>query len=219
MPNNSWSSSQDTGVTGAAKFVTSTLGNTVGGVSRTVGSVTGAATRGIGGTINGATGSAGKPVGDALGSLGTGVEDGATRVAKGVEDAGQSLDSFPNCIKEVKTTDDLYAKACEVFKIQNLYILSKYYRKVVCVCLYQNFLDAESEGLEQFRRRIHESIVRPLEEELHNSCQEFTSLDSLGGAALVIDLYSTDMISGLQSFPGIPSLSGIGQLSNTNDQY
>ncbi|KAH1616172.1 hypothetical protein KXX31_001914 [Aspergillus fumigatus] len=36
MPNNNFSSSQDTGVTGAAKFVTSTVGNTVGGVSRTL---------------------------------------------------------------------------------------------------------------------------------------------------------------------------------------
>lgn len=89
MPNNNFSSSQDTGVTGAAKFVTSTLGNTVGGVSRTVGGVTGAAARGVGDTITSATGSAGKPVGDALGSVGTGVEDGANRVAKGVEDAGQ----------------------------------------------------------------------------------------------------------------------------------
>ncbi|KAH1757296.1 hypothetical protein KXX41_006482 [Aspergillus fumigatus] len=89
MPNNNFSSSQDTGVTGAAKFVTSTVGNTVGGVSRTVGGVTGAAARGVGGTITSATGSAGKPVGDALGSVGTGVEDAANRVAKGVEDAGQ----------------------------------------------------------------------------------------------------------------------------------
>ncbi|KAF5855361.1 hypothetical protein ETB97_009350 [Aspergillus alliaceus] len=89
MPNNTFSSSQDSGVTGAAKFVTSTLGNTVGGVSRTVGGVTGAATRGIGNTITGATGSAGKPLGDGLGNIGTGVEDGANRVAKGVENAGQ----------------------------------------------------------------------------------------------------------------------------------
>ncbi|CAK40253.1 uncharacterized protein An09g03140 [Aspergillus niger] len=82
-------SSQDSGVTGAAKFVTSTLGNAVGGVSRTVGGVTGAAGRGVGDTITGATGSAGKPVGDALGSVGSGVEDGARKVAKGIEDAGQ----------------------------------------------------------------------------------------------------------------------------------
>ncbi|KAF7117623.1 hypothetical protein CNMCM5793_006715 [Aspergillus hiratsukae] len=86
MPNNN---SQDSGVTGAAKFVTSTLGNTVGGVSRTAGEVTGAAARGIGETITSATGSAGKPVGDALGSVGSAVEDGAKTVAKGVEDAGQ----------------------------------------------------------------------------------------------------------------------------------
>ncbi|KAJ5225899.1 hypothetical protein N7468_007124 [Penicillium chermesinum] len=81
--------SQDSGVTGAAKFVTSTLGNTVGGVGRTVGGVTGAATRGVGDTISGATGSAGRPVGDALNSAGTGLEDGTKRVAHGVENAGQ----------------------------------------------------------------------------------------------------------------------------------
>ncbi|RAH43481.1 uncharacterized protein BO95DRAFT_445066 [Aspergillus brunneoviolaceus CBS 621.78] len=89
QPNHKMPSSQDSGVTGAAKFVTSTLGNTVGGVSRTVGGVTGAAGRGIGDTITGATGSAGKPVGDALGNIGSGVEDGARKVAQGVEDAGQ----------------------------------------------------------------------------------------------------------------------------------
>ncbi|KAI9934535.1 hypothetical protein MW887_000149 [Aspergillus wentii] len=82
-------SPKDSDITGAAKFTTSTLGNTVVGLSRTFGGVTGAATRGIGDTITGATGSAGKPVGDALGSVDTGVEDGAKRVAKGVEDAGQ----------------------------------------------------------------------------------------------------------------------------------
>ncbi|KAL4774185.1 hypothetical protein BDW60DRAFT_205363 [Aspergillus nidulans var. acristatus] len=78
MPNNNWSSntSNDSGVTGAAKFVTSTLGNTVGGVSKTLGGVTGAATRGLGDTVNSATGSTGRPVGDALGNVGTGLEDG-----------------------------------------------------------------------------------------------------------------------------------------------
>ncbi len=61
MPINT--SQQNTGVTGAAKFVTSTLGNTVGGVTRTVGCVTGAATRGVGDTITSVTGSAGWKMG------------------------------------------------------------------------------------------------------------------------------------------------------------
>lgn len=87
MPINTDSS--DYGATGAAKFVTSTLGNTVGGVARTVGGVTGAAGRGLGDTITGATGSLGKPVGDALANATTGLESGTKRVAKGVEDAGQ----------------------------------------------------------------------------------------------------------------------------------
>ncbi|KAI1422448.1 hypothetical protein F5Y12DRAFT_717345 [Xylaria sp. FL1777] len=72
----------DKGVTGAAKFVTSTLGNAVGGVGRTVGNVTGAAGRGIGDTITNTTGSAGKPVGDAISSVGNGVENGANSVSK-----------------------------------------------------------------------------------------------------------------------------------------
>ncbi|KAI0532143.1 hypothetical protein GGR58DRAFT_491254 [Xylaria digitata] len=77
------------GVTGAAKFVTSTLGNVAGGVGRTVGNVTGAAGRGVGDTITSTTGSAGKPVGDAISSVGTGIENGANSVSKGVENAGQ----------------------------------------------------------------------------------------------------------------------------------
>ncbi|KAH7275416.1 hypothetical protein B0J15DRAFT_540438 [Fusarium solani] len=60
------------GVTGAAQFLTSTLGNTVGGLGRTVGNVTGAATRGVGDTVTAATGDLGRPLGDA-----------------GVENAGQ----------------------------------------------------------------------------------------------------------------------------------
>lgn len=115
MPINT--SSSDTGVTGAAKFVTSTVGvrflvptlsfsfpipqfpqlltlrfplqNTVGGLARTVGGVAGAAGRGIGDTITGATGSAGKPLGDGLGNAASGVESGTKKVAEGVEDAGQ----------------------------------------------------------------------------------------------------------------------------------
>lgn len=83
------SSSSDKGATGAAKFVTSTVGNTLGGVGATVGGVVGAGGRGLGQTITGATGSAGKPVGDALESLGNGVERGAKDVSKAVEDAGK----------------------------------------------------------------------------------------------------------------------------------
>ncbi|KAI0386360.1 hypothetical protein F5Y04DRAFT_290029 [Hypomontagnella monticulosa] len=80
---------QNKGVTGAAKFVTSTVGNVVGGVGRTAGNVVGAAGRGIGDTVTSATGSTGKPVGDAIGSVGTGVQSGAEGVSKGVENAGQ----------------------------------------------------------------------------------------------------------------------------------
>ena len=83
------SGNQDSGLTGAGKFVTSTLGNTVGGLSRTVGGVTGAATRGIGDTITSATGSAGKPLGNGLANIGTSVENGTKDVAKGVENAGE----------------------------------------------------------------------------------------------------------------------------------
>ncbi|KAL8783361.1 MAG: hypothetical protein Q9213_004680 [Squamulea squamosa] len=70
-------SDNDKGATGAAKFVTSTVGNTVGGLGKTVGGVVGAGGRGLGQTITGATGSAGKPIGDAIESLGNGVENGA----------------------------------------------------------------------------------------------------------------------------------------------
>jgi hypothetical protein len=66
------SNSNESGVTGAAKFVTSTLGNTVGGLTGTVGNVVGAAGRGLGETVTGATGSAGKDVGKALGDVSIG---------------------------------------------------------------------------------------------------------------------------------------------------
>lgn len=84
MPNEP---SQESRTAGAAKWFTSTVGNTVGGVTRTAGGVTGAATRGLGDTINNATGS--KPIGDALGKAGSGVQSGAENVARGVEDAGK----------------------------------------------------------------------------------------------------------------------------------
>lgn len=82
-------SDDNKGTTGAVKFVTSTVGNTVGGLGRTVGGVVGAGGRGLGQTITGATGSAGKPVGEAIESLANGVEGGARNVSKGVEDAGK----------------------------------------------------------------------------------------------------------------------------------
>ncbi|KAL8842539.1 MAG: hypothetical protein Q9170_000493 [Blastenia crenularia] len=82
-------SDNDKGVTGGAKFVTSTVGNTIGGIGRTVGGVVGAGGRGLGQTITSATGNAGKPVGEAIESLGNGVEGGAKNVSKGVEDAGK----------------------------------------------------------------------------------------------------------------------------------
>ena len=82
-------SNQDSGVTGAAKFVTSTGGSLVGGLVGTLGGVTGAAARGVGSTLNATTGSLGKPVGDALISTGDGVESGTKDVAKGVQNAGE----------------------------------------------------------------------------------------------------------------------------------
>ena len=75
-------------VTGAANFLTSTLGNTVGAVGKTAGSVTGAAARGVGDTVNAATGDYVKPVGDGVGNIGTGIQGGLDSVSKGVEDAG-----------------------------------------------------------------------------------------------------------------------------------
>ena len=80
---------QNTGVTGAGKMVTSTIGNTVGGLTNTVGGIVGAAGRGLGETVNGATGGLGKPLGDGIANVGTGVEGGAASVAKGVKDAGE----------------------------------------------------------------------------------------------------------------------------------
>ena len=80
---------KNTGATGAAKVVTSTLGNTVGGLTNTVGGVVGAASRGLGETVTGATGGFGKPLGDGLSNVGTGIEGGAASVAKGVKDAGE----------------------------------------------------------------------------------------------------------------------------------
>lgn len=88
MPNGNPKDQEGQGATGAAKWVTSAVGNTVGGVTRTLGGVTGAAGRGIGDTINSATGSTGKVVGDGFGKVGSGAEEGAKSVAKGVEDAG-----------------------------------------------------------------------------------------------------------------------------------
>ena len=68
--------------------MTSTVGNTVGGVAKTLGGVVGAGGRGIGETITGVTGRAGKPIGDGISSLATGVEGGARVVAEGAEEAG-----------------------------------------------------------------------------------------------------------------------------------
>ncbi|GKT92022.1 hypothetical protein Ct61P_09872 [Colletotrichum tofieldiae] len=80
---------QNSGVTGGAKFVTSALGNTVGGITKTVGNVTNAATTGLGDTITSATGSAGRPVGDGITNLGQGLGVPSTRSAR----ASKTLDS------------------------------------------------------------------------------------------------------------------------------
>ncbi|KAK3382738.1 hypothetical protein B0T24DRAFT_672698 [Lasiosphaeria ovina] len=77
------------GVTGAGKMVTSTVGNTVGGLTNTVGGVVGAASRGIGETVTGATGGLGKPLGDGIANIGTGLEGGVASVSQGVKDAGE----------------------------------------------------------------------------------------------------------------------------------
>ena len=80
---------QDSGATAAVKFVTSTVGNTVGGVVNTVGGVAGAAGRGIGETIEGATGRAGRSVGVATADGATSLENGTHKVARGIKDVGQ----------------------------------------------------------------------------------------------------------------------------------
>jgi hypothetical protein len=77
----------DTGVKGGAKFVTSTVGSTVSGLTNTVGGVVGAVGRGLGETVTGATGA--KSVGDGVRDMGQGVENGAADLAKGAKDAGE----------------------------------------------------------------------------------------------------------------------------------
>jgi hypothetical protein len=79
---------QDSGATAGAKFVTSTVGNTLGGVTNTLGGVVGALGRGVGETLEGATGSAGRPVAKGLVDATNGIEKGAGDVAGGVKRAG-----------------------------------------------------------------------------------------------------------------------------------
>ncbi|KAI8631278.1 hypothetical protein F5Y19DRAFT_473684 [Xylariaceae sp. FL1651] len=120
----------DKGVTGAAKFVTSTVGNAVGGVGRTAGNITGAAGRGVGDTITSATGSAGKPVGDAFNALGNGVENGANSVSKGVENAGQWKSLKPAAeVAGAKLTFTAAAETSDLMRRQpNIHIKSKAYK-------------------------------------------------------------------------------------------
>jgi phage-related protein len=80
---------QDTGATAGAKFVTSTVGNTLGGITNTIGGVVGAVGRGVGETIEGATGSAGRPVAKGLTDATNGIENGTKDVAGGVKRAGE----------------------------------------------------------------------------------------------------------------------------------
>jgi len=84
-------SSKDTqsGITGAGKTATSTLGNTVGGLTNTVGGVVGAAGRGLGETVNSVTGDMGRPVGDGLSNIGSGLEGAGDSASKGVKNAGE----------------------------------------------------------------------------------------------------------------------------------
>ena len=82
MPFNNNSGAKD-GVTA----VTSTVGNTVGGLTNTVGGIVGAAGRGVGSTVNNATGT--KAAGDSLAYITDGVENGASSLAKGAENAGK----------------------------------------------------------------------------------------------------------------------------------
>jgi hypothetical protein len=73
--------------TSGVKFVTSTVGNTVGGVTNTLGGVVGALGRGVGETLEGATGSAGRPVARGIADVSTSLEKGANDVA--VKRAGE----------------------------------------------------------------------------------------------------------------------------------
>ncbi|KAB8272424.1 hypothetical protein BDV30DRAFT_239508 [Aspergillus minisclerotigenes] len=130
-------------------------------------------------------------------------------------DLGRSLESVPSCIKEITSIDDQYAKACDVFKKRRPYIWSKHYREAINACLYEDFSSAESECAERFRNRIYETIVRPLEEELHNSCQEFISLEMLDTKAPSMNLGSTAIIPSLHKSPPTSSVSNTRNLQKT----
>ncbi|TLS20218.1 uncharacterized protein PpBr36_11507, partial [Pyricularia pennisetigena] len=67
---------KDSGATGVAKTGTTTLGNTLSGLTNTVGGVVGGASRGVGETVSGVTGGLGKPLGDGVANVGTSVESG-----------------------------------------------------------------------------------------------------------------------------------------------
>jgi len=77
------------GILGAGKTVTSTLGNTLGGVTNTAGGVVGSAGKGVGETVNSAAGNTGKPLGDTISSLGSGVDKAGQGLSQGLRDAGE----------------------------------------------------------------------------------------------------------------------------------
>ncbi|KAK4231461.1 hypothetical protein QBC38DRAFT_223186 [Podospora fimiseda] len=75
--------------TGLGKTVTSTLGNTLGGLTDTLGDTVGSAGSGLGNTINSATGQTGVPVGDMITNLTGGVSGAAKSLGKGIKDTGE----------------------------------------------------------------------------------------------------------------------------------
>ncbi|KAK4660028.1 hypothetical protein QC762_115520 [Podospora pseudocomata] len=77
------------GISGAGKTVTSTLGNTLGGIANTAGGVVGSAGRGLGDTVNSVTGETGRPIGDGLKNITGGIEKGVQDVSQGVKDTGE----------------------------------------------------------------------------------------------------------------------------------
>jgi hypothetical protein len=77
------------GILSAGKTVTSTLGNTLGGVTNTAGGVVGSAGKGIGETVNSATGDTGKPLGDTISNVGSGVDKTGQGLSQGLRDAGE----------------------------------------------------------------------------------------------------------------------------------
>lgn len=117
---------------------------------------------------------------------------------------GQSLETMQGMTENIKSQDDYWLVASEIYSKRQYDIEKPGLRHAIEVCLKPDFnMDFNPDEMpdeDELRNKLFEAVVQPLEQDLENAFQEFISIDGLDEEAsakirLPFSIHTSDSIA------------------------